>query len=86
MLKIYREAEVMSFTNSNYQNLLYKCGRILTKSLIGYKEKCVLTSIEAPVRKSIRDKFVELEAIVIKSIRTDKNEIFLYVLGPGTEG
>jgi hypothetical protein len=37
MLKLYREAEVMTFTNQNYQNVIYKCHRILMKSLQGYK-------------------------------------------------
>jgi hypothetical protein len=45
MLKIHHEADVMTFTHSNYQNLLYKCNRILTKYLSGYKEKCTLKSI-----------------------------------------
>jgi len=82
MLKIYREDEVMTFTNCNYQNLLYKCNRILAKSLNGYKEKCVLNSIDVPLKKSVKDKFIEPEAIIIKSIRNDKFEVFLYVLGP----
>ena len=58
MLKIYREAEFMTFTNPSYQNLLYKCNRILTKFLAGYKDKCVINSLEVPLKKSIKDKFV----------------------------
>ncbi len=59
MLKVYREAEFMTFTNPSYQNLLYKCNRILTKFLAGYKDKCVISSLEVPLKKSIKDKFVE---------------------------
>ena len=58
MLKNYRQAEFMTFTNPSNQNLLYKCNRILTKFLTGYKDKCVIGSLEVPLKKSIKDKFV----------------------------
>lgn len=49
----------MTFTNSSYQNQLFKCNRILTKSLTGYKDKCLIGSMDVPLKKSIKDKFVE---------------------------
>jgi len=67
MFKIYREAEIMTFTNYQYQNILYKCNRILTKSLNGYKDKYVFTNFEAP----IKEKSVDKETIIIKSLKSD---------------
>ena len=58
MFKIFRQAEIMTFTNNQYQNILYKCNRILTKSLTGYKEKYVFSNIDTVLKKSIKDKFV----------------------------
>lgn len=48
----------MTFTNYQYQNILYKCNRILTKSLAGYKDKYVFTTLDIPLKKSLKDKFV----------------------------
>lgn len=72
----------MTFTNPSYQNILFKCNRILTKFLAGYKEKCVISSLEVPLKKSVKDKFAEPESILLKSIRRDGSEVFLYILGP----
>lgn len=69
MFKIYREAEIMTFTNNQYQNILYKCNRILSKSLTGYKEKYVFASLDVVLKKSIKDKFIENEAIIVKSLK-----------------
>jgi hypothetical protein len=63
----------MTFTNPSYQNILYKCNRILTKFLAGYKDKCTINSLEVPLKKSIKDKFIDLETILIKSIRRDES-------------
>lgn len=63
----------MTFTNPSYQNILFKCNRILTKFLAGYKEKCVISSLEVPLKKSIKDKFAEADSILIKSIRREGN-------------
>lgn len=75
----------MTFTNSAYQNTIYKCNRILTKSLAGYKEKCLISSLEVPLRKTLKDKFLEPETFIIKSSRDDLKETFLYILGPLTD-
>ncbi len=76
----------MTFTNSTYQNMLFKCNRILTKSLAGYKDKCLIASMDVPLKKSVKDKFIDNEMIMIKSIRNKSSEVFLYVLGPSVEG
>lgn len=76
----------MTFTNSTYQNMLFKCNRILTKSLVGYKDKCLIASMDVPLKKSVKDKFIDNEMIMIKSIRNKSSEVFLYVLGSSVEG
>lgn len=63
----------MTFTNQSYQNLLFKCNRILTKFLAGYKDKCIINTLEVPLKKSIKDKFADNESILIKSIRSEKS-------------
>ena len=69
MLKASREAEFMTFTNPSYQNTIYKCTRILSKFLPGFKEKCQIASLNVPLKKTLEEKFVEEEAIVTKSVR-----------------
>lgn len=76
----------MTFTNCSSQNILFKCNRILSKFLPGYREKCVIGSLEVPLKKSLKDKFAETESILIKSIRREEKEVFLYVLGQQSEG
>jgi len=82
MLKACREAEFMAFTNPSYQRTIYKCNRLLSKYLPGYKEKCQLTSLEVPLKKTLKDKFIEEDTLVIKSIRSGKHETFLYIVAP----
>lgn len=75
----------MTFSTSNYQNTIYKCHRILVKSLPQFKEKCQLLLPEIPLRKNIKEKFVEPEALIIQSSRKDDSEVFLYVVGGFSE-
>lgn len=56
------------------------------KSLQGYKEKCAISSLDVPLRKTLKDKFIEPETIAIKSVIKGNEEIFLYILGPLSEG
>jgi hypothetical protein len=82
MLKAAREAEFMTFGNPGYQNTIYKCNRLLARFLPGYKEKCQLGSLDVPLRKTLKDKFIDDETIIIKSASEDCEETFLYVVAP----
>ena len=81
MVKVFREAEFFTFSNFHLQNLIFKCHRILLSSLPSYKEKCVLSSTEYISKKSIEEKFVEIDSFVFKSFRESKYDNFLYILG-----
>ena len=84
MIKIFREAEYCTFSNSHLQNLIFKCHRILINGLPSYKEKCILSSTQFNPKKSATDKFVEKETFAIKSLCSSNSEYcqFLYVVGP----
>lgn len=44
MIKIFREVEYCTFSNSHLQNLIFKCHRILLNGLPSYKERCIISS------------------------------------------
>lgn len=75
----------MTFGNPTNQQTIYKCNRILAKSLPQFKEKCLISPIEIPIRKNLKEKFVDSDTMIIKPSRTGSVECFLYVVGPLSE-
>ncbi len=80
LLKIKREAQLMTFSNP-LENTLKKCHRILANSLPTYKENCIvaLPDLDKPLEA------ISPNLVLVKSKRTSvsnlETETYLYILG-----
>ena len=53
--------------------------------LPAYKEKCLLSATEYAQKKSKEEKFVEKDTFIMKVLRRDEEDRFLYILGATDE-
>lgn len=80
--KLRREAQYMTYTNSQLQNNISKCHKFLMATLPTYKEKCTIASVEVAPKKDLSSTFVENGLVVIKSREQDGGlNTYLYILG-----